>query len=454
MNELQNQGELKKTLSLPLLIGFGLAYLAPTVVFNYYGIWTCEDGTAGHYPLALLITTVMMLFTAFSYTRMVKEFPQAGSAYVYVNKSVQPHIVFLTGWVMLLDYLLLPMICYLLLGIYINEYFPVLPVWAIVIGCAALGALFNIIGAKTASFVDSVIIAAQLIFTALTIVLCIMYVCDGGGAGSVFSAKAVINPETFNFTSVLNASAILCVSFVGFDAVTTMAEETKDPQKVMTPAIIGVCLGAGILFFITAYFMNIAWPGAVTEIQDPDVGAYEFYPQIGYDWAADIFFVVDEFASFVCAMAGMGAVSRILLGMGRDNILPKKFFGSVSKKFNTPVKNILLVSLIACTGIFYADNLVGAAELVSFGCIIGFIMVNVSVFMRFYIKKGQRKGIKNKLMYMIIPLIGAIILIFAFFFIGTGAKILGGIWFGIGFIYLLVKTKCFKELPPEMHFEE
>ena len=111
----------------------------------------------------------MMLFTAFSYTRMVKEFPQAGSAYVYVNKSVQPHIGFLTGWVMLLDYLLLPMICYLLLGIYINEYFPVLPVWAIVIGCAALGALFNIIGAKTASFVDSVIIAAQLIFTALTI---------------------------------------------------------------------------------------------------------------------------------------------------------------------------------------------------------------------------------------------------------------------------------------------
>ena len=109
MNELQNQGELKRTLGLPLLIGFGLAYLAPTVVFNYYGIWTADSGTGGHYPLALLIATVLMTFTAYSYTRMVKEYPTAGSAYVYVNKSVQPHIGFLTGWVMLLDYLLLRM---------------------------------------------------------------------------------------------------------------------------------------------------------------------------------------------------------------------------------------------------------------------------------------------------------------------------------------------------------
>ena len=454
MNELQNQGELKKTLSLPLLIGFGLAYLAPTVVFNYYGIWTAEDGTAGHYPLALLITTVLMLFTAYSYTRMVKEFPQAGSAYVYVNKSVQPHIGFLTGWVMLLDYLLLPMVCYLLLGIYINLYVPALPVWLIVVVLAALGALLNIIGAKTASIVDSIIIVAQIVFTLATIVICIIYVCGGNGAGSILDGKAIINPDTFDFKAVFNASAILCVSFVGFDAVTTMAEETKDPQKVMTPAIMGVCLGAGVLFFFTAYFLNIAWPDAVTQISDPDTGIYEFYPAIGYGFMADVFFVVDNCASFVCAMAGMGAVSRLLLGMGRDNILPKKFFGSVSKKWHTPVKNILLVSVIGCTGIFYADNLMGAAELVSFGCILGFIMVNISVYTYFYRKKGFREGFKNKLMYMIMPLFGALILIVAFFFIGRAAKILGCIWLVIGIIYLAIKTKGFKELPPEMTFDE
>ena len=453
MNELQNQGELKRTLSLPLLIGFGLAYLAPTVVFNYYGIWTADSGTGGHYPLALLIATVLMTFTAYSYTRMVKEYPTAGSAYVYVNKSVQPHIGFLTGWVMLLDYLLLPMVCYLLIGIYVNEYFPALPVWVIVVGCAALGAVFNIVGVKTASIIDSIIIAAQIIFTIVTIILCIMYVCGTDGL-SLLSSRAIVNPDTFDTTAVLNAAAILCVSFVGFDAVTTMAEETKDPDKVMTPAIMGVCVGAGIMFFITAYALNVAWPDAHTMIEDPDVGIYEFYPAIGYGWAADVFFVVDEFASFVCAMAGMGAVSRILLGMGRDNILPKKFFGAVSKKWNTPVKNIILVSIIGCTGIFYADNLIGAAELVSFGCILGFIMVNLSVVLHFYKHKGLREGAKNKLMYLIIPGVGAVALAIAFIFVGTGAKILGCIWLLIGLVYLAVKTKGFKELPPEMTFEE
>lgn len=455
MSGAENQGKLKRTLNLPLLIGFGLAYLAPTVVFNDYGIWTSADGgTAGHYPLALLITTVLMLFTAYSYSLMVREFPQAGSAYVYVNRSVQPHIGFLTGWVMLLDYLLLPMICYLLLGVYVNEFFPSIPVWAVVIVIAAVCALLNILGARLSSIVDTVIIIAQLLFTAATVVLCIRFVCQGGGTGTLLSARAILDSETFRFADVSRAAAVLCVAFVGFDAVTTMAEETRDPIKIMTPAVMGVCAGAGILFFLTAYVMNLAWPEAVTQLQDPEVGIYEFFPAIGCGYMGDIFFIVDNCASFVCGMAGLSAASRLLLGMGRDNILPKKFFGAVSPKFSTPVKNILLVSLIGCTSIFYADDLMGATELVSFGCVIGFIMVNLSVFLHFYIRKGMRKGIRNKLRYLILPLLGALVLAFAFFFIGTTTKIIGGIWIGIGILYLAVKTKGFRELPPEMTFTE
>ncbi|MDO4176382.1 MAG: APC family permease [Bacillota bacterium] len=452
MTELQNQGELKRTLSVPLLIGMGLAYLAPTVVFNYYGIWTVETG--GMYPLALLITTLLMTITAYSYTRMVKAYPQAGSAYVYVNKSVQPHLGFMTGWVMMLDYLLLPMICFVLIGIYVNEYFPVIPVWVLVVGCAVIAAIFNIIGAKTASMVDTLIIIAQLCFTAVTIILCIVYVCGGGGTGSLFDAKAFFNPDTFSAGSLFEASAILCVSFVGFDAVTTMAEETKDPEKAMTPAVMGVCIGAGIMFFITAYCLQVAWPEGMNLIEDPDTGIYEFYPAIGYGWMADVFFIVDEFASMVCAMAALASVSRLLLGMGRDNILPKKVFGQVSKKWNTPVINILIVSAIGCTGIFYADNLLGAAELISFGCIIGFIMVNLSVIMHYYVKENNRQGLKNKIMYLILPALGMAVLIFAFVFVGTPAKILGCIWTAVGLVYLLIKTKGFKELPPEMTFDE
>lgn len=389
-NNIQNADVgLKRTLNLPLLIMFGLAYLAPTVVFNNYGIFT--EATGGMYALAFVITTIAMSFTAYSYTQMVKVYPKAGSVYTYTHKSIQPHVGFMAGWVMLVDYLLLPMICYLLLGTYINEYFPAIPVWVCVVIVAGLGAAINIIGAKTASIVDTIIIALQVGFTLLVIIVAIKYITGGGGAGTLADSKPFYNAETFNLGSILGVSAILSVSFVGFDAVTTMAEETKNPEKVVGKAIMGVVIAAGILFIFTAFIMQQAWPAAYQEIEDVNVGIFEFFPQIDKAWMGDVFFVIDNFATFVCAMAGIAAVSRILYGMGRDNILPKKFFGKLSPKFQTPVNNILLTSVIALTAIFYEENLMGASALVSFGAIIGFMMVNLSVIFH-YIVKGKERG--------------------------------------------------------------
>jgi amino acid transporter len=433
-----------------LLIMFGLAYLAPTVVFNYYGIFT--ESTGGMYTLAFAITTVVMLFTSFSYSQMVKAYPQAGSAYTYVNKSVQPHVGFLTGWLMLLDYLLVPMICYLLLGIYINEFFPVIPIWLIVIVVTALGAIINIIGMKTASIIDTVIIAAQIGFTLLLIIIAAKYVAGGGGTADLTVGKALYNPDTFDFGNIMTASAVLCVSFVGFDAVSTMAEEAKNPEKIMGKAIISTIVIAGILFMITSYFTQIAWPMAYQEIEDVDSGIFEFFPRIGEEWMGNVFFITDNFASFICAMAGMAAVSRVLYGMGRDNILPKKFFGNLSPRFQTPVNNILLTSVISLTAIFYQDNLFGAASLISFGAVTGFFMVNLSVVFHYYIKQKMRGG-KNTLKYLIAPGIGMLSLIVVFINIETNAKILGSVWLAVGIVYLAVKTKGFKELPPEMSLE-
>lgn len=315
MSEQNKIGEvtLKRTLTLPLIIMFGLAYLAPTVVFNYYGLFT--PSTHGMYTLALCVTAVVMALTAYSYTQMVKAYPSAGSAYTYVNKSVQPHLGFLSGWVMLVDYLLLPMICYLLLGVYINEYFPMIPVWVIVLVVAALGMIINIVGIKTASIIDTIVTCAAIAFTILFIACIVKYVTDGGGSGTLWDPSAFCKPENFELKGTLAASAVLCASFVGFDAVTTLAEEAKEPEKVMGKAIMGVVIGAGIIFAIVAYFSQIAWPEAHLNIEDPDTGIFELFPHIGMSWLGTLFFIIDNFGSFVCAMAGMGAVSRILYGM-------------------------------------------------------------------------------------------------------------------------------------------
>lgn len=453
MSENNQIGEtsLKRTLTLPLIIMFGLAYLAPTVVFNYYGLFT--PSTHGMYTLTLCITAVMMALTAYSYTQMVKAYPSAGSAYTYISKSVQPHLGFLSGWVMLVDYLLLPMICYLLLGVYINEYFPMIPVWAIVIVVAGIGMLINIVGIKTASIVDTIVTCAAIGFTILFIACIARYVTGGGGSGTLFDPSAFYNPEQFELKGVLAASAVLAASFVGFDAVTTLAEEAKEPEKVMGKAIMGVVIGAGIIFAIVAYFSQIAWPQAHLNIEDPDTGIFELFPHIGMSWLGTIFFIVDNCGSFVCALAGMGAVSRILYGMGRDNILPKKFFGKISPKFQTPVNNIILTTLIALTAIFYQDNVMGAASLVSFGAICGFFMVNFSVISHYIIREKER-GAGAVIRHLIIPALGMLSLLVVFYFIETPAKILGGIWLLIGIVYLAIKTKGFRELPPEMKIEE
>ena len=421
MSEKNQMGEttLKRTLTLPLIIMFGLAYLAPTVVFNYYGLFT--PSTGGMYTLSICATAVVMAF--------------------------------LSGWVMLVDYLLLPMICYLLLGVYINEYFPMIPVWVIVIIVALIGMVINIVGIKTASIVDTIVTCAAIGFTILFIACIVRYVTDGGGSGTLFDPSAFYNPENFQIKGILSASAVLCASFVGFDAVTTLAEEAKEPEKVMGKAIMGVVIGAGIIFAIVAYFSQIAWPQAYANIEDPDTGIFELFPHIGMSWLGTIFFIIDNCGSFVCALAGMGAVSRILYGMGRDNILPKKFFGKLSPKFQTPVNNIVLTTIIALTAIFYQDNVMGAASLVSFGAVCGFFMVNFSV-VGHYIIRGKERGASAMIKHLVIPVIGMISLIVVFYFIETPAKILGGIWLLVGIVYLAVKTKGFRQLPPEMKIEE
>lgn len=450
----QHQGTptaLKRSLSLPLLIMFGLAYLSPTAVFNYYGIFT--ESTGGMYTLAFAITTVVMFFTAFSYAQMVRAYPSAGSVYTYVNKSVQPHVGFLAGWVILLDYLLMPMGCYLMIGVYVNVFFPAIPVSVTVIVAAALTAFINIIGIKTASIVDTIIVAAQIGFTILLLLLIIKYVSGGGGTGDLLVSEAIYNPVTFDPGNILMSSAALCVSFVGFDAVTTMAEETKDPDRVMGKAVIGVTVGAGIAFIITAYFTQIAWPAAYLEIEDVDSGIFELFPVIGQDWLGTVFFITDNCGTFICAMASMAAVSRILFSMGRDNILPKKFFGKLSPRFQTPVNNILLTTGVAMSALFYQNNLLGAISLISFGAVVGFFMVNLSVVCHYYVKLKMRGG-KNTFKYLVMPLLGMIALAAVFVNIDNSAKLLGCVWLALGVVYLAFKTRGFKTLPPEMTLEE
>lgn len=451
--KLQEKGEFKKVLGLGSLVIFGLAYMAPTVVFNYYG--PLSVASKGMYPTCFVITAIAMFFTAFSYANMSREFQKSGSAYVYVQQSLNPHFGFAAGWVMLLDYLLLPMICILCVAIYMETYVPAVPAWAWVIILVALLFVINAMGISMAAKVDTVIVIAQLAMMALFIVVGIVTIAKGGidgTANGLLDGTAFYNPEVFELRLVLYPAAILCVSFLGFDAVSTLSEEARNPVKDIPKAIVLVCLGAGIVFTLIAYIAQAMWPVGYSQLEDPDSGIFELLARIQMIPHMDIMFlVVDNIGSVACALSGQAAVIRIMYNMGRDNILPKKIFGQMSSK-GVPLYNLIIVGLIGLVALFFTDNILGGVELVSFGAITGFILVNISVPVYFLKKKGERGG-KAVFNYAVLPIIATLICIYLWFNMATTAKIIGIIWLAIGIVILAVKTKGFRQLPPEMDIE-
>lgn len=437
-------GSFRRNLKLRHLVAFGLAYLAPTVVFNYYGIAT--SATGGMMALAYLVTMTAMFFTAFSYAQMVKAYPVAGSAYTYVQRSVNRWLGFGTGWVLLLDYLLLPMICYLLFAVYMNEYVPDVPVWVWVVAAAAFGATINIIGARVSGRLNVVVVSLQILFCLFLVGLIVVFVVNRDGAGGLFVPQALIDITRFDGGGVLWAASILAVSFLGFDAISTLAEEAEQPRTNVPRAVLIVCLGAGVAFAVISYFLQLAWPTAYIDLADPDTGIFELLQRLGGDTLGLVFFVTDQSATILAAMAAIAAVSRLLYTMGRDRILPQPVFGRLSRRFGTPVTNILITSAIALTAIFYADDLFGAASLTSFGAITGFIMVNVAVISHYFIRERRRAG-WDLVRFLVLPAIGILINVVLWAGIDTPAKLLGLAWLAVGAVYLAIISRGFRVYP-------
>lgn len=448
-----NNGEFQKVLGLGGLVCFGLAYMAPTVVFNYYGPMSVASN--GMYPTVMLCTAIAMLFTAVSYGSMSKVFQKSGSAYVYVQQSLNPHLGFMAGWVMLLDYLLLPMICFLLVGVYMETYVPAVPaaVWVILLVVVCF--IINAKGVHGTALVDKIIVGAQLLVMGIFVIVGIITIVKGGidgTANGLIDTTAFYNSEIFEFRLILYPAAILCVSFLGFDAVSTLSEEAKNPKKDVPKAIVLTCLGAGLIFTLIAYIAQAMWPVAYLGLEDPDSGIFELLAKITVLPGMDVMFlIVDNVGSVACALSGQAAVIRIMYNMGRDNILPKKFFGKMNKN-GVPINNLIVVAIIGLVAILFSDNVMAGAELISFGAVTGFILVNISVPAYFLIRKKER-GAAAIFKYGVMPAIAAIICIILWLNIATMGKTVGLIWLVIGVIILAIKTKGFRQLPPEMDIE-
>lgn len=432
-----------RTLSLAAVVLFGVAYMAPMIVLGTFGVLAEE--TKGNVPMAYLAALIAMFFTALSYSQMAKAYPVSGSAYTYVRKSINNKLGFLAGWVVLLDYFFIPMVIWLIGASFLHESFPTISLSIWLIGFVVITTIINVIGLKFAQGINSLLMLIQALIIIAFITLCIHYITIDGTT-PLFSLKPFWN-EYAHLSYILAGGAIACYSFLGFDAVTTLADETKEPHKTIPRAIILITLLGGGIFVITSYFVQIAHPSF--SFHDTDAAATEIAKNIGGDIFASFFLiglVVGQFASGVSAQT---SASRLLYAMGKDNVIPKKFFGKLNSRFLTPVNNIVLCGVIALIGT--QINVLTAASFINFGAFLAFMFVNLSVINHFWVREKQRSGLQV-ISYVIFPLIGFITTLWLFVSLDKDALILGVIWLLIGIIYLAFLTNMFKQDPPEVMF--
>jgi len=452
LNHTEDQ-TLKRTLGLGSLVIFGIAQMALSTVMTYMGI--TAQMTHGMIVLAYTIATIAMAFTAFSYAKMVRAYPETGSAFTYASKVFHPNLGFMTGWVMLIDYALLGCLSYLLLGLYMNILIPTIPGWVFVIVSCAILTFIQYIGVDVMAKVNNLFVVIAAIFMIGFFVLMLRYICLGGGEATLLDIRGVYSHEEFQevgWSGIIGAASILVMCFLGCDAVTTLSEEAINPRKNVGRAIIIITIGMGLYFVIYSYVMQLAWPTGWKEFVDPDTASTELISHVGGTVLGYVWTGIYVVTCITCCIAAQTSASRLLFGMGRDGVLPKKFFAHVHPKYKTPSRNILFLGVLAAVVASFTD-LLSISSVINFGALAGFTIVNLAVIRHYFFKEGKNKGAWNICSYLIAPAIGAIVCFLIWLNLGKFALILGGIWTAIGFIYLAIATKGFKTVK-QMSFSE
>lgn len=451
--------ELRRSMNVWELTAFGINYMipiAPAIIFGFI-----LEASGGTVAIPYLLAGIGMIFTAFSYSIMVQNYPLAGSIYNYVSRGVNPHIGFLSGWVLILDYILIPTVTAMSASIYIREFYPQVPysVWLLLFA-VSMG-LLNLFGVELMAKLGlwMVVIGEAVVFAAFFVWA--YYVAQGGGTGTLISSVP------FQFTSVgalATATSICVLSYLGFDAITTLAEETEDPKRNVPRAMYGSVIIGMFTMFMTGYLGMLVIPNWRELIGQPgwiETALFQVSVIAGGRGFAAFYTAGYLLAMGVFNVVATAAGARLLYGMGRDDMIPKKIFGAINKRWQTPHWNIVIIVILEyILGIIMTVDSI--ATLINYGALGGFIALNIGVIYLYYFKKKGKApasvGEEDNWVppgsyfwkYALFPFIGLVVLVWVFTGMDNLALTIGTIWLVIGIIYEAIKTKGWKELPPQL----
>jgi putrescine importer len=447
---------LRRALTLWQLVVIGLVIVQPTAPMGIYGI--ISNQAHGHVVTSILIAMVAMLFTAISYGRMARVYPSAGSAYTYVGQEIHPVAGYIVGWGMVLDYLLNPLICMAFCAKAAMNIWPGCPFYLWLLIFAAFFTWVNLHGIKSSAHWNQALCAGMVVVVVLFLV-CVLRTLWLVHHSPAYFVRPFYDPQTFRISSVFAGTSVAVLTYIGFDAVSTLSEEAENPRRTILQAVVLVCLITGVLSSVEVYAAQLVW-GAKTF---PKNGVESAFALVAQKAGGLLLFQVINFTLLLANIgSGIGsqlAAGRLLYGMGRGNAIPKAFFGAVEPKHRVPRNNILLVGGVAFAGaslLEYFSNRLGGgayeigAEALNFGAFIAFMGVNAAAFAH-----SSLHGRSRKVSDWLVPISGFLICGFIWIHLSHEALWLGSLWMSAGILYGAIRSRGFRaelasfEAPPE-----
>lgn len=427
---------LRRALGLWDLILYGLIVIELTAPMPVFGVLTVR--AHGHAVTSILIAMVAMLFTAISYGRMARVYPSAGSAFTYVGQEIHPVLGYIIGWSMSMDYMLNPLICTILCSKFTMDFLPRIPYPVLVVFFVCLFSYLNLHGIKTSARINTVLTVGMAIVIVLFFIAAARYVNLLPHATFSFFTTPFYNPKTFSIKAVLGGTSLAVLTYIGFDGISTLSEEARNPRRNILLATVLVCLIIGVLASMEVYAAQLVWP-ASRAFPDVDTAFVYVAGKAGGAWLFSLVNVTLLVATIGAGMGSQLGAARLLFAMGRSNAIPRKFFGVIEPKAQIPRNNVLLVAVIALIGALTISFERGA-ELLNFGALLAFAGVNASAFFHYFLREKKRT-VYNLLM----PLAGFVICLILWWSLSTQAKLFGAVWMAVGIGYGAYNTHGFRK---------
>lgn len=419
--------QLQRSLKLWHLVLYGIIIVQPTAPMGIYGV-VCNIAH-GHVTTTVFIAMCAMLLTAVSYGRMARVYPKAGSAFSYVSEELHPRLGYLVGWAMLMDYILNPVICIIWCSQAARNVAPEIPYWGWVVAFALLSTFLNTRGIQTSGRVNAVL----AVFMSAVVLLFLGYgahfILTVVHPTSAVLIRPLYDPVVFKASAIFHGTSVAVLTYIGFDGISTMAEEVENPRRNILIATVLTCLIIGVLSMAQVYVAQLAWPGRQAFPPDMvDTAFVHVAARVGGPFLFQLLNGTLLIANMGSAIAAQFGASRLLYGMGRSGSLPRRFFGAIDSKSHVPRKNVLLIGAIALVGPLFLTYGQGA-ELLNFGAFIAFIGVNAAALLHYKFRSTERV-----LFPFLCPAAGIAVCIFIWWNLSGSAKLLGVAWLVVGLL--------------------